>query len=636
MGIPDFCPASPQNIPLGQSVAISRPTTLDCAKVEGSLTVNSALTVRTLYGNGTLTVNDGASITFVSQTIDTATDPERWGHGLIWYGGVVRMNGTPKTPFVRLTAEVRAGQAFTPPSVAGWLAGDSLVLPDSRQSRTDSQSERLVSGQAAQFDHKGARWPDGTLKFLPHVANLSRGIVIRSANPNGVRGHLAFIGRTNVDIRGVEFRDLGRTEAQLLDCTLRTTGAVQASRVRPTCTVGTGPVTHIGTNQAGRYAVHFHHLIGPVSPQANGKQFTFIGNSIQGNRKWGVALHNSHWGLVQNNVCAFGKGACYVTEDGSETANEFLGNIAIGINHFGEPLEFEDLDFSRGSGFALKSVNTIVRQNVVADSREAYNYLPCAGEGDCTIVNVPRAQGLDTHDPANVTPTNIVLRPRLANDGNEAYAATQYLLGLWISGVVAEAPVTNFTGWHAMPGPSPFHIAFFGKYTDFDVDGLTLVNEGGLGFAIGQFNPSFSVTSTPPTRPSRISNADVRGFEFGRVKTGQLGEAGSQHQITDSVFQVKTGIVIHNSGQRTMQDADGVSRPKFLLSNLRFVALRNERLQSIKTQWFAGELPREITIEVTSYQGTASDTFKVYIPNGQPASPCSTTRPEIVGFVCGA
>ena len=35
------------------------------------------------------------------------------------------------------------------------------------------------------FDHKGARDANGVLNFVPHVANVTRTLTFRSANPTG-------------------------------------------------------------------------------------------------------------------------------------------------------------------------------------------------------------------------------------------------------------------------------------------------------------------------------------------------------------------------------------------------------------------------------------------------------------------
>src|SRR5262249_23630203 len=148
-------------------------------------------------------------------------------------------------------------------------------------------------------DHRGARDAAGSLTFLPHVGNLTRSVTIRSANPAGTRGHLLATVRANVDIEYVLLQDLGRTTIQPLD-----SATFDAS----------GNVTHIGTNQIGRYSLHMHHLTGPTTPQSNGYQFTLIGNAIDsGGFKWGIVVHASHYGLIQQNVVYHAGGAAVMT-----------------------------------------------------------------------------------------------------------------------------------------------------------------------------------------------------------------------------------------------------------------------------------------------------------------------------------
>ena len=74
--------------------------------------------------------------------------------------------------------------------------------------------------------------------------------MVRSENPNGVRGHMIFMARADVDLRYVEVREMGRTRMGVLDST-----EFDAQ----------GKVTNFGTNQIGRYAIHFHHDFGPTT-----------------------------------------------------------------------------------------------------------------------------------------------------------------------------------------------------------------------------------------------------------------------------------------------------------------------------------------------------------------------------------
>src|SRR4029453_18613724 len=131
-----------------------------------------------------------------------------------------------------------------------------------------------------QYDHLGARDLNGVLDFLPHVGNLTRNVIVRSESATGTRGHTLGIHRAEIDVRYVLFKDLGRPTYLPLNTT---------------------------TNHIGRYPIHMHHLSGPLPTPANGYQFTLVGTHIDGGSdetklKWGIAVHGSHYGLIQENV----------------------------------------------------------------------------------------------------------------------------------------------------------------------------------------------------------------------------------------------------------------------------------------------------------------------------------------------
>lgn len=669
MGIPDFCPGSVV------SGVISTPTTLDCAKVVAgsSLTINAALTVRTLYGDGTLTVNNGGSITFTDAPIDTSADPERWGHGLIWYGGVVRMNGTPKTPFVRLGAEVLSGQStlMLGAAVQGWSVGDRLVLPDSRQDRggpldpsdftpgigLTSQSETVtiqaINGSTVtlsgpvQFDHKGARWPDGTLKRLPHVGNLTRSITLRSANPNGVRGHVVFLHRADVTMVGVELAGLGRTDADCPDTATDLLDGLQ-NCLDSTTFNADGTVKRIGTSQIGRYALHLHHLMGPVSPQPNGKQYTLSHLSVHGNRKWAIAVHNTHYGLIQDSVVAFGEGAGIVTEDGSETANVFQRNFIAAFNNFGAVLSQGEAGnpvdpfMRQGMGFGLRGPSSELRENVVADTREAYAYNTAGFETGPTSVNVivrvPKAQGVDTTIDANVTEMPVFHRKRLTNETNEAYGVTRYGIGLWFAAWEDDAPMVHPIIWHVTPGTSTSwkHAAVLGKYAEFKIVNPEFINEGGLGQAFSQFNDASGFIGRLLTVPSFITGGDVRGFRVFYNRVGQLAEA-PWWEWKDTVIQVEVGFTHNNGGEQAGPSL--IQSTKFLWKNLRWVALPGKPLTTIALTQVPMTLPHPFTMTVEDYQQVTGQNFRVYFPQSTdggvtnpPATANATAHPEIAGL----
>ena len=166
------------------------------------------------------------------------------------------------------------------------------------------------------YDHLGARDFNNVLEFLPHVGNLTRNVVVRSEDPNGTRGHMLSNHMADVDIRYALFKDLGRTTYLPLNTT---------------------------TNHIGRYPIHMHHVIGPMTTPANGYQFTLVGNAVDGGSvetqfKWGITVHGTHYGSIKDNVVYNYNGAAIATEDGSESFNEFDHNFVMrGIGEPDEP-----------------------------------------------------------------------------------------------------------------------------------------------------------------------------------------------------------------------------------------------------------------------------------------------------------
>ena len=209
--IPDLCATDPQKTVVSAGTNVTLSGTYTCVEVHGSATVAGQFRAVTVlqYPGSQLTIADGAEWIVRDAPIDTAADPEQWGHGWIAVDATVRAQGQIKTPFVRLAAEPLAGQAtLTLASIpSGWQVGDRLVLPDTRQlaeaewfvkialqhevRRIVAISGALVTLDAPlSFHHRGARNADGSLTMLrPHVGNLTRSITIRSENPNGTRGH---------------------------------------------------------------------------------------------------------------------------------------------------------------------------------------------------------------------------------------------------------------------------------------------------------------------------------------------------------------------------------------------------------------------------------------------------------------
>jgi hypothetical protein len=441
---------------------------LDCVSVEGALRFRTDTNTRIKVANlmvkdsGALEVGTSASpvpagitaeIIIASKPLDTNFDPEQFGTGFIGFGRVT-MHGAIKSPtFVRLATEPMAGQNTLNLSElpAGWNVGDKLLIPDTRQLKYAEFSnfasfasvwnaqaqweERTISAisgtqvtlsQALSFNHKGGRAVDGTLDFLPHVGNLSRTVVVRSENPAGTRGHGLFSQRADVDIRYVAWRNMGRTTTQPLNST----------------TFNGNTVTAVGTNQIGRYPIHMHHVMGPVTPPGSGYQYVLKGNAVEETTKWAITLHNTHFGLVQDNVVFKSGGSCIMTEDGSESRNVIDRNFAVGSWGSGGRLG----EGREGGGFWFKGVDNIVTNNVAAnimsdgvDSAYGYKYfLYYLGN-----VRIPKTPGADTTDDNQVDVKNGNAMPIRQFDNNEVYGATESGMTYWWIGTSEMNPHLN-------------------------------------------------------------------------------------------------------------------------------------------------------------------------------------------------
>ena len=416
----------------------------------GSLTFatssSTALTVGTLevLPGGSLTVGTvvqpiastvTARIIIADQPLDLVNDPFQFGTGIVGLG-TVTMCGQPRSPsYARVATEPLQGDTtLTLASpVSGWQVGDRVILPDSHmfnwfersstlQFQIDTLTLAAVSAdgltltlsQPLAHDHPGGADGNGTIDYLPHVEDLTRNIIISSQNPADIRGHVLMTWQAVVDIRWVAFQGLGRTTNDVLDNT-----TVDAD----------GNPTHIGTNQIGRYPLHMHHLIGPVTAPANGYQFTLVGNAIDGGdveatAKWGIDVHGSYYGLVHGNVVYNTAGAGISTEDGSECNNLIDHNCVFWVNGTGGRE-----DYGRdGDGFWMHGDNNWVDDNVAADvTGGVYCYGYNIFQYYLGDVLIPAAQGQEPSVTINsyVTPIRDFAR-------NECYCTPNGMTYWWI------------------------------------------------------------------------------------------------------------------------------------------------------------------------------------------------------------
>jgi hypothetical protein len=704
-GVPELCSAVQDRlvVPRGTTVVWTGAISQTCVEVRGTLRVESGTKADVgtivVYPEGWLDLGTpdrpltGVEIAVRDFPIDLARDPEQYGHGAVVFGRLTT-HGTVKTPWLRLAAEPRAGARTLTLSAApaGWQPGDRLILPDTRHLReteiyanyrpqweeltvTAVDGATVTLAEPLRFDHIGARNLDGVVEFLPHVGNMTRSVVVRSANPTGTRGHLIFMHRADVDVRYAEFRDLGRTTNAPLDCTRRATGAAQSEAH---CTMGSGDVVHVGKNQIGRYTLHFHHLMGPARVAPGRPQFAVVGNAVVRTPKWGITVHNSHFGLVQDNVVYDAGGAGIMTEDGNETGNLIERNFVVRSYGTGG----REGAGREGTGIYLRGPLNRVRGNVAAN---ILSDSPDSGYGYKLyfkyLEKLPRPRGPGS-DATDIIDGNNVAMAEFSD--NEAYGATESGLTFWWAGwgmsyaygpqpPADRAPtlIKDLRVWH-VHNKGIFQYESSAVTIDgFVVRGLNPIGGGccGIGYEGGDYIAD-GVT---------IRRADIQGMMIGIQPTSLTGPRGAAFRVESSTLRNYMNVAV-NTMFITAPTPDALPPRKVVLDRVKFLEPPPGAAQYFAIAANFHTMPVRTLIQrdeiiVTAYNGVAGDDFRVFyteqapefvVPASVPiengwfsvkgapspgltnaqawaahkiaiagaVAPCATTRPGIKGFTC--
>lgn len=568
-----------------------------------------------------------AEVIFADVPLDLINDPAQYGNGLIALGKVT-IHGAPKnTTFVNLAVEPRAGDTILTLSqpVSGWQAGDRLVLPDTVQPTADispshwelltlaavsADGRALTLSAPLQYSHFGARDGNGVVNFLPDVGNLTRNVVVRSANAAGRRGHVLFTYRADVDVRYAQFSGLGRTTNNALDST-----TFDAS----------GNVTHVGTNQAGRYSVHFGNLFGPATTPANGFQFTFDGNSVfcpmqPMNFRWGIDVNNSSYGSVQNNVLYNWAGAGIITQTGAEINNVISHNFVVHVVGEGWRADGGGADIGReGSAFWFGGPANVVNYNVATNM-----VAPGYGYGftyfNSGPVRIPNFKGADTSVAGQYTVQDMTQVPLLGFTGNTAYG-TRDGLTVWFLGAnytavapgVGESLIKDFHVWHVATGIFAYPI------NHVTIDGFVV--RGDYGYIGYMTVSSFGLTiSDYLTANTVVKNSDIQGMRVGIAAPSKVGDTRDTGQapgtftVQDTYLKNYTDLYAETMNAVT-GGGTSLSPRKVILRNVRFdlpnvVDDNNNPKYTIRLNYLTSPSDRP------NYNWVQSDLFFVYDYNG--------------------
>jgi len=649
------------NIAAGHSVTydLVSDTKIGCVDIRGRLSFKTDASTRLKTANimvwdegaleiGTpanpIAANVVAEVVIADQKIDRTLDPAELGNGIEALGRIT-MHGAVKLPtFIRLAQEPRTGQTelALEQAAPSWKAGDRIVLADTRQLRESERGDayrpqdekvtiasingdKITLTAPLKFDHKGARDGDDRLEFLPHIGNLTRNVVIRSENPAGTRGHMIYMSRADIDLRYIEVREMGRTRMGVLDNTEFN---------------DQGAVARLGTNQIGRYAVHFHHNFGPKQTPANGYQFTLVGSAIDGAPKWGVTVHNSHYGLVQDNIAYNTHGAGIVTEDGTESNNVFDHNFALRSAGSGEFAPRSGYGGAapdpggEGAGFWFRGPNNYIRNNVAANG-DVFGFGLAAGAlGD---VRIPAFKGGDTSKNEETKLVDTTEMPVLEFVNNEAYGGIQSGVALgW------NADIKNFRVWN-----SSRHGVTATPTDKLTIDTVTV--RGDKSLLSDEFeSPAGVWVGNYISKSITVRNANVQGMRtgvtspfFNADQKPEPGRGDGSMTIENGYFRDYAGVVV-GTAYRTSSTTDRPVKVATVRSSvfepLNGVAAGMFPLSAISMNYrmAPGDTAPRDPIFVVDFNKQSGDNFKVYYSLQAPNSvaPCNETRQVIDGWVC--
>jgi hypothetical protein len=226
-------------------------------------------------------------------------------------------------------------------AASGWRVGDRVIVTATNRtgarddaSRTEERTIGAIDGVRIALDRPLDHQHLGGGDYRGEVANLSRNVVVESADPTGTRGHTMYHRDSAGSISYAEFRHLGK-EGVL-----------------------------------GRYSLHFH-LIGDSM-----RGSSVIGASIwdSGNR-W-ITIHGTNYLVVRDCVGYGSVGHGFFLEDGTEVYNVLDRNLAVQARR-GKRLPRQVLPFDQNEGAGFwwaNSRNTFTRNVSVENDGYGYRY----------------------------------------------------------------------------------------------------------------------------------------------------------------------------------------------------------------------------------------------------------------------
>jgi hypothetical protein len=291
---------------------------------------------------------------------------------IVCCGGRMDLHGAPlNLTWLKLGADAKSGtrSVVVADKVAGWKAGDRVLVTASgphteggtrrpgAKNRVEVRTEvcflkaidgtTLTLDEPLQYDHRGSG------EYRAAAANLSRNVVIESADPDGLRGHTMYHRGSAGAISYAEFRHLGKE------------------------------------NVLGRYAIHYH-LCGDSM-----RGSYVVGASIWDSRNRWITIHGTNYLLVRDCIGYQSVGHGFFLEDGTEVYNILDHNLAVQAYRGKRlPKQLLPFDANEGAGFWwANSLNTFTRNSTCENDRYGYRFEATSGSSFKTVLPVRQPQG---------------------------------------------------------------------------------------------------------------------------------------------------------------------------------------------------------------------------------------------------
>lgn len=366
---------------------------------------------------------------------------------IVCCAGRMELHGEPiQRTWVKLKKEaaVGASELTLMDSVADWKAGDHLVVTRTQRpgrggrggiggDESDHNEERKfvsaaggdsTAGYPLQLDAplKFSHYADESEGFQGEVVNLTRNVIVESAEPDGIRGHTMYHQDSAGSISYAEFRHLGKRDI------------------------------------LGKYSIHFH-LCGSTM-----RGSSVIGASIWDSHNRWITIHGTDNLVIRDCVGYKSIGHGYFLEDGTETNNILDHNVAIYAKQ-GKPLPKQVIpfDLNLGAGFWWANCQNSFTRNVAVDCGEYGYRFECIKTEDYDPVQKIR------QPDGTIKNEDIRTLPFVRFEDNEAHSFRQFCLNIrgvpqfgGAGGMPEGNPVLLKEAAEAMPAPGkPFWIRNF-------------------------------------------------------------------------------------------------------------------------------------------------------------------------------